>query len=60
MKAERVWARIALGLHRDWAAQLKPKTELLEYAQVETVLLVLLGRKARAFSSAGRPLFYPA
>ncbi|GMP27183.1 hypothetical protein CsSME_00003288 [Camellia sinensis var. sinensis] len=49
----------ALGLHGDRAARLKPKTELLELAQVGTVLLVLLGRKARAFSSAGRPLFYP-
>ncbi|GMP86790.1 hypothetical protein CsSME_00039436 [Camellia sinensis var. sinensis] len=49
----------ALGLHEDGAARLKPKTELLELAQVETVLLALLGRKARAFSSARRPLFYP-
>ena len=39
MKAERVWARIALGLHGDEAAQLKPKTELFELAQVGTVLL---------------------
>ncbi|GMP25280.1 hypothetical protein CsSME_00002226 [Camellia sinensis var. sinensis] len=44
----------ALGLPADGAAWLNPKTELLELTQVETVLLVLLGRKARAFSSAGR------
>ncbi|GMP29973.1 hypothetical protein CsSME_00004853 [Camellia sinensis var. sinensis] len=48
----------ALGLHGDGAARLKSKTELLELAQVETVLLALLGRKARVFSSSGRPLFY--